>query len=120
MSELVPTRGFARLPRWQIALCLLLIALVVYNPYLAAPESSASICLRHARSNRSTIGASELQHFTPADSRSILRDAAVAIFQCVDPFIARAPQAHEDAAEVVPLPIQFLPVSLWFRPPPAV
>ncbi|HME13134.1 MAG TPA: hypothetical protein VKF79_09755 [Candidatus Acidoferrum sp.] len=115
-----PTCGLADLPKWQIALCLLLIALVVYNPYLVAPELSGDTCFRHAPSNRATVGASELQHFTPADGRSFLATATVAILGHLGRLAPPAYQSRRWARETVSSPIVMQSASLWFRPPPAV
>jgi hypothetical protein len=106
-------------PRWQIALCLLLTALVIYNPYLAGAESGPGLCVRHSASNRATVGASELQHFSPINSRSILATATVVVFQLFDGLLNIASQPHERTEKPVLPAIQHLPASLWFRPPPA-
>lgn len=112
--------GVSALPKWQIAVCLLLAALVVYNPFLAAADFGTGICVRHCASNRATVGASELQHFTPIDSRVIL---AVAFFVISDHLGVLDLVTSERWPFVVELAVpsaQNLPASLWFRPPPAV
>ena len=120
MSKYAATRDRGDSSKWQMALCLLLVALVLYNPYLAAPESSANICFRHAPSNRATVGASELQHFKSANSRSVLGSSAVAVFQYFGDPATRASQSHEYASEAVSFLVQLLSASLWFRPPPSI
>jgi hypothetical protein len=115
MSEWVPTRGLA----WQAAVCLLLVGLVIFNPYLAAPDTYANTCIRRIPSNRATVGASELQHFTPTDKRSVLIATDVALIERLDR-VPRYSESYEDPMEAVFSPAQFQSESLWFRPPPAV
>jgi hypothetical protein len=125
MAESAPIRDLRRFakwrvaPKWQIGICLLLVALIIYNPYLAGAESGAGLCVRHSASNRATVGASELQHFSPIDGRSILATAALALFQQFDGLLSIASEPHEGGVEEVFLAAQYLPASLWFRPPPA-
>ena len=113
--------GLARLPKWQIALCLLLAALVVYNPYSSAADSSVGLCVRHSASFRATLGASELQHFTPKDPGATLAATiAIALDSFLEHNLAENSERYADVTRRVALPEQALPASLWFRPPPAV
>ena len=113
--------GLGRLPKWQIALCLLLAALVVYNPYSSATDSSVGLSLRHSASFRATIGASELQHFTPKDSSATLAEnATIALTHFLQYRLPESSERHIDVTQRVAPPEQALPASLWFRPPPAV
>ena len=108
-------------PTWQVALCLLLAALVVYNPYLSATDSSVGLCLRHSASFRATLGASELQHFTPIDSIAMLAATAIiALAHFLQFHLPESSERHTDVTQRVVPPEQALPASLWFRPPPAV
>jgi hypothetical protein len=107
-------------PTWQVALCLLLAALVVYNPYLSATDSSAGVCLRHSASFRATLGASELQHFTPEGSGAALAaTATLALAHFLQFRLPESRERHTGVSERVAPPEQALPASLWFRPPPA-
>jgi len=105
-------------PKWQTAVCLLLAALVVYNPYLAGAESGAGLCVRHSASNRATVGASELQHFSPINGRSVLASAPVTLFRNFDGIPSIASESHKAVVEAFLPAAQSLPASLWFRPPP--
>jgi hypothetical protein len=120
MHKLFATRGFTNLPRWQITVCLLLVVLVVYNPYLAGLESCANICIRHAPSNRATVGACELQHFTPGNRRSVFGAAAVGVFEYFDELAPPTRSWRRSMPEAVFVSVQFRTASLWFRPPPGV
>ncbi|HZC64943.1 MAG TPA: hypothetical protein VE545_00095 [Candidatus Dormibacteraeota bacterium] len=121
MIKTASSSGLGRLPKWQIALCLLLAALVVYNPYLSAADSSVGLCLRHSASFRATLGASELQHFTPKDPGPMLAGlAAVVLASFLQDSLPQNSERHPDVAHRAAPPEQALPASLWFRPPPAV
>jgi cytosine/uracil/thiamine/allantoin permease len=113
----IRARGLAR---WQIVVCLLLAALVVYNPFLGGAEFGAGLCVRHPASNRATVGASELQHFTPINSRAIL---STVFFQMAEYLggLDQVTSERRSFGAAVGLPAtQYLPASLWFRPPPVV
>ncbi len=108
------------LPRWQVCLCLLLVALILYNPFLAGADSVAGLSVRHAASNRATVGASELQHFTPAEKGTGLPSGdALLLFALLTPSLYLYGQRMWiSPVSVHPAAAQHLAPSLWFRPPP--
>lgn len=117
MRKSATKNGAGGLASWQVVLCLLLAALVVYNPYMAGAGSGTGLCVQHSASYRATVGASELQHFTPQDGRGVLA-APIPFFLSylvILPFARRTYPAQA----VVPS-CALLPASLWFRPPPAL
>src|SRR5215469_17723113 len=50
--------------RW---VCLVLAALLLFNPFFATPRSGHSLEVSTPASHRATVGASELEHFSPTD-----------------------------------------------------
>jgi hypothetical protein len=115
LASNIQVRGAAR---WQIVVCLLLAALVVYNPFLGGAEFGAGLCVRHPASKRATVGASELQHFTPAKkSASLLSGDALLLFASFTPSLHPSGQRSANASAHTAV-IQHLAPSLWFRPPP--
>jgi len=106
-------------PRWHAWICFCLALFLLYNPYLATPSSTSGLNVRHPASNRATVGASELQHFSPADGRNKLSTHATA---AVEPHVL-FPEVSSEAFELFPQVVsptqQFFGSSLWFRPPPA-
>ena len=105
----------------RLLVCLLLAVLSLYNPYLAATGGSAGLSFCHAASYRATVGASELQHFSPTNNRDFL---ATPLLATLDTFLDRIefhtePQAWPVAPVLAP-PLLLLPSSLWFRPPPTI
>ena len=102
--------------RW---VCLVLAALLLFNPFFAAPRSGHSLEVSTPASHRATVGASELDHFSPTDGWDYLpaahrveasivlpRPDLTAQFFFVLPFVPSPSQ-------------QFYGPGLWFRPPPA-
>jgi len=87
---------------------------------MAASVSTNGLNVRHPASNRATVGASELQHFSPADGKDKLSTAAILP---AGPF-ASSPDASSQAFEFFPQVVspaqQFFGSSLWFRPPPVL
>jgi hypothetical protein len=124
MAHSAATPGFDPLsewrvaPKWQIGLCLLLAALIIYNPFLAGAGSGAGLCVEHSASNRATVGASELQQFSPINGQKTLAIAAVSLLQQFDRLLSIASEPHEGPVKEVLPAVQYLPASLWFRPPP--
>jgi hypothetical protein len=119
MRKSATKNGAGGLARWQVVLCLLLAALVVYNPYLAGAGSGTGLCVQHSASYRATVGASELQHFTPQDGRGVLAAATPAILFFLNYLVGLRPEARRYAERVVAPKGISLPASLWFRPPPS-
>ena len=120
MSSLAAKVRSGAFPTWQVALCLLLAALVVYNPYLSATDSSAGLCVRHSASFRATLGASELQHFTPKDSIDMLAAATIVLAHFLEFRLPESSERYTGSSQRVALPEETFPASLWIRPPPAV
>jgi hypothetical protein len=105
-------------PKWCVVLCLALIALLLNNPYMTAPELSGGLNVSHPPSYRATVASSEMQHFTapvgPLDV--VLVQAWAETFRPITNELSRG--FLPPTVDAVP-PLQFLCSSLWFRPPPA-
>ena len=114
------SRSITSITRWQLFVCLLLVALVLYNPYMSGAESGAGLCARHAASHRATVGASELQYFSPTDGRSLVAIAAFPRPQNFAPVLALEIAPHMATIEDLRGNTQLWPASLWFRPPPVI
>jgi hypothetical protein len=100
--------------------CFCLVLFLVYNPYMAAPSSTSGFNVRHPASNRATVGASELQHFSPTDGRDSLPATDTATMGAVESLVDLPAQPLEFPPERPSLSDQFLGPGLWFRPPPAL
>jgi hypothetical protein len=107
-------------PRWHVWVSFFLALFLLYNPYMAAPSWAGGLNVRHPASNRATVGASELKHFSPADGRNQLSTPTTAAVEPLASFPEVSSQAFELFPQVVSPSQQFFGSSLWFRPPPVL
>src|SRR5215472_8086438 len=102
--------------RW---VCLILAALLLYNPFFAVPHPGSGLEVGHRASHRATVGASELQHFSPIDGWGALPAMDTGTARIALPLPEPSAQFFF-ALPLVPLFSQeFFGPGLWFRPPPA-
>jgi hypothetical protein len=106
-------------PRWRACICFSLVFFLLYNPYIVAPNSTDGLSVRHPASNRATVGASELQHFSPADGRDKLSIHVTAVVEPLASFPEVSLEAFRLHLQVISPTPQFFASNLWFRPPPA-
>jgi len=102
--------------RW---VCLLLATLLLYNPFIAGPRSGHSLEVCHPASHRATVGASEMQHFSPADGWGYLAALDVTETGVALPLLDLAAQSFLVSSSFPLFTQQFFGPGLWFRPPPA-
>ena len=65
--------------RWiyrQACLCMLLVGLLVYNPFIAL-ANHGDAGLRMPERHRATVGSSEMQHFSPVQAENGHVDAVI-------------------------------------------
>ena len=108
-----------RRPRnvWQVCLCVLLIGLVLYNPFLALAGHSDGLTYQALARHRATVGASEMQHFSPIQGESAQLEATVRRI-CIELVVEKS-EHPSPTFQVESLPQrQELTTSVWFRPPP--
>jgi hypothetical protein len=103
---------------WRVALCLILVALFLYNPFLTIYGASPIVNVQHPLSYRATIASSELRRCTVEAAKPLVPalEAAVA-------FELAQTAATPEVAPVLPRDLfraiaQVICNSLWFRPPP--
>src|SRR5215467_13521878 len=103
--------------RWA---CISLTLFLLYNPFFVPMHSPSGLDFSRPASHRATVGASELQHFTPANGWGYLLagDFAETVI------LAPLPQLSAESLFAFPLfslfSPQFLGSGLRFRPPPAL
>jgi len=102
--------------RW---ICFFLAFFLLYNPFQAASQSSNAMDVCHPASNRATVGASELQHFTPAAGWDSLPAVDLADVEIPAPQPMVTVETSLAVPRLVVPPQQFFGSGLWFRPPPA-
>ena len=102
---------------WQMCVSVLLIGLVLYNPFLALVNHSDGLTYQALARNRATVGASEMQHFNPiqedsAQLTAIVEDVGTKLVVDKTDF-----PSHFSQIQVLPQRPE-LTASVWFRPPP--
>ena len=111
--------GECRRPARYVWLCVLLTALFLYNPFVVAPSSGLGLNLHHSASHRATVGASELQQFRATERHAPAIRMAVVVRELV--FVQAVAFARFAVPDVeAHTPLNILPSSLWFRPPPSL
>jgi hypothetical protein len=103
----------------QWLICISLVLFLLYNPFLSLIHTPNGLSVQHLSSNRATVGAGELQNFSPAH-KSLT--AAVAPKECsvyllLPPEITILSVAWDVDADKA-FRYDFAS-NLWFRPPPS-
>jgi hypothetical protein len=106
------------LRRYRVA-CLVVAILLLFNPFFATPRSGHSLEVCTPASHRATVGASELEHFSPADGWDYLPAANWVEASIVLPLPDLTAQFFFVLPSVPSSSQQFYGPGLWFRPPPA-
>jgi hypothetical protein len=100
--------------------CLFVATLLLFNPFFATPRSGHSLEVSTPASHRATVGASELEHFSPADGwdhQTALNWVEASIVLPRPDLTARF---FPDLPSAPSFAQQFYGPGLWFRPPPAI
>ena len=108
-------------PAWRVCISVLLIALVLYNPFPALNGCSGHLSYEKPARYRATVGSGELQHFSPVSNPHGQADLEADVdVNETDPagFIPEY-QTGRDQGELL-LPEQALLTGVWFRPPPSL
>ncbi len=108
--------------RWRPKawLCFLLALLFLYNPYLVATPSSASLNVRHTASYRATVASSELQHFSPTDGRKTFTTQIAILFDWFESPLNSSAEQRIEANTPDSYACKILCADLWFKPPPVI
>ena len=109
----------SRLTLWQVCVSVLLIGLVLYNPFLVLGNQADGLAYQSMARHRATVGASEMQHFTPVRAEQAQAEATVeeiATELVVEKKESPAAKFHEEALPPEPELI----ARLWIRPPPSL
>ena len=106
-----------RTPKLRVWGCVLLAALILYNPFAALCFSHGTIEVHTLQRNRALVGASELQHFSPVQEGIQQADLNLEsnceeVAAPAETFVARG---FEREVEVPQSDIDF---EVWSRPPP--
>jgi hypothetical protein len=116
MSPFRGPDGGKRLAMWRVWICVLLVGLLLYNPFAAVTSASNGLAYQALARHRASVGASEMQHFAPVEAQSVHVDVSVRTPMGELP--APREEARLESGRVhLPLLLEGM-TSLWFRPPP--
>ena len=106
-----------RTQRLNVWICVLLAALLLYNPFAALCISHGTYEVHTPQRNRASVGASELQHFSPVQDGNQQVDLSLEsnreeVAVTAEGFVARG---YEREVEV---PQSDIVSKVWSRPPP--
>jgi len=118
MGRAFSNRGTIQ-PGWHGWLCILLIGLMLYNPFAGLIGSSDRLSYDRMARNRATIGASELQHFSPVPTPSSQTELDVDVPSVDLMRVVRGERTSSDLPEAFPAPAEVFR-QFWNRPPPTL
>lgn len=106
-----------RAERLNIWICVLLAALLLYNPFAALCLSHGTFEVHTLQRNRASVGASELQHFSPVqdDHQRVdvnLESNREEVAVPAEGFVARGYEREVEVAQ------SDIVSKVWSRPPP--
>ena len=119
MHSPIDIRASVTVSKRYVWICLFLVVLLLYNPYLMAPGSAGGLNVRHPVSNRATVGSSELQYFASGTGQDFSGFADLAPAEVSFLLPALSELNFSRVSRRLSPPQRFLCASLWFRPPPA-
>ena len=102
----------------RVSVPLLLIALLLYNPFIALVSHTNGLAYQQLQRHRATVGSSELQHFSPVQAESAQPQAVLEVLFAKPMAAADQSSDHPFQTEALP-PRPELADFVWFRPPPA-
>jgi hypothetical protein len=103
----------------RAAVCLVLIALLLYNPFFTILSVSQDLSVAHPLSYRATVAGSELRRCTIEPSDPLIPELTAALLHAailLTPTHEVAVVQPSDSAGLVP---QAPCDSIWFHPPPS-
>lgn len=102
----------------RVCVPLLLMGLLLYNPFSAIVSHGDGLAYQELPRHRATVGASELQHFSPIQAESAQLQSILEEIFAKLVMVKTEPVSHQFQEEKLPHRPEPMD-NLWFRPPPA-
>jgi hypothetical protein len=106
-------------PRRRAALCFVLVALLLYNPFFTILGNSLDVSVQHPLSYRATVAGTELQRGMLELSNPLIPALTAAILHAASLLSPSHEIAFVQPSDAVGLVSLAICDSIWFRPPPA-
>ena len=109
----------SREARGRTVVCLLLMALLLYNPFFTVLSISQEFSVQHPLSYRATMASSELRRCTFEAGKPLLPELSAAISLASTLLTLSHEVALIEPSDTAGAISQALCDSIWFRPPPS-
>jgi hypothetical protein len=106
-------------PRKRAAVCLVLVALLLYNPFFTILGSSLDLSVQHPLSYRATLASTELQRGMLEAANPLISGLDAAILHAFSLFSLSHKVAFVQPSDAVTPMSQAICDNIWFRPPPS-
>ncbi len=103
----------------RAAVCLVLIALLLYNPFFTILSISRDLSVAHALSYRATVAGSELRRCTIEPSDPLIPELTAALLHAAVLLAPTHEVAFVQPSDSAGLLSRVSCDSIWFRPPPS-
>ena len=105
--------------RKRAAVCLVLVALLLYNPFFTILSSSQDLSVKHPLSYRATVAGSELRRCTIEPCDPLIPELTAALLHAAILLAPTHDVAFVRPSDTAGLVSQASCDSIWFRPPPS-
>src|SRR4029077_4050477 len=122
VSAMIPVSGLpieASGARKRAVVCLVLIALLLYNPFFTILSSSQDLTVKHPLSYRATLAGSELRRCTMEPADPLIPELTAAILHAAILLTPTYEGAFVQPSDAAGLLSQASCDNIWFRPPPS-
>jgi len=103
---------------WCACVSVLVIGLLLYNPFIALLSHTDGLAFQELARHRSTVGASEMQHYASAQEDGAPADVIIEEAFSAPVLTTNESSYHPFFEQVLPQHPELV-ASVWFRPPPA-
>jgi hypothetical protein len=103
----------------RAAVCLVLIALLLYNPFFTILSISRDLSVAHPLSYRATVAGSELRRCTVEASDPLIPELAAALLHAAALLAPSHKVDFVQTSDIAGVVSQPSCDSIWFRPPPS-
>ena len=103
----------------RTAVCLVLVALLLYNPFFTILSCSQDLSVSHPLSYRATVAGSELRRCTVDPANPLIPELTVALLHAAILLTPTHEVAFVQPSDTAGPVSQASCDSIWFRPPPS-
>jgi len=106
-------------PRKRAAVCIVLVALLLYNPFFTILGNSRDLNVQHPLSYRATLAGTELQRGMLEAANPLIPELDAVLLHVASLFSLSHKVAFVQPSDAAGPMAQAICDSIWFRPPPS-